>query len=69
MIQIVIYTVVIAFAVVLTAYLALHVGSFIFAYSLYCVGKSICGKEASFKEFWREVFPSPGGKQKTEEAN
>ena len=51
-------------AVVLSAYLALHIGAVLFAYIVYCMGESILGKEVSFRKFYKEIFPYPGGKEK-----
>ena len=68
MTQIIIYTAVITATVVILAYIALHAGALIFAYVLYCMGRSIIGKEASFRQFWKEMFPYPGGKPKMEDS-
>lgn len=65
--QIVIYTAVITFTIVLTAYLALRAGAFVFAYVMYCIGNNMVGEKVSFRKFWKEILPYPGGKPKTEE--
>ena len=67
MTQIIIYTAVITATVVISAYIALHAGAFIFAYVVYCMGRSILGKEVSFRQFWKEIFPYPSGNPKMED--
>lgn len=68
MTQIIIYTAVITATVVISAYMALHAGALIFAYVVYCMGRSIIGEEVSFRQFWKEIFPYPGGKPKMEDS-
>ena len=69
MMQAAIYAAVITGTVVITAYFALHAATFIFAYVMWCFGRSFIGQEVSFRTFWNDIFPYPGGKPEKEDGD
>ena len=53
--------------VVIVGYLAFHLAGIVFAYMTWCMCRHFVGMDVSFREFLKEIFPYPGGREKYKE--